>query len=177
LLSRDIKSNDKNSKIMFLNIKNKFRFATVSLLLASFVTVVSSTSAFDADADFSFFVPLTYNCAEVDSPASWLVELDPASDGLEIGRGSQPNITAYTGFEDGYTECADGSMDVNGTVSSVLAIAGVDGEIWNTVSDCDVSCTASSAVTFVRGQFTVPETAEEVKWYYGTLSLQWTPAL
>ena len=153
---------------MFPNIKNKFRFVTVSLLLASFVTVISSASA--EDVDFSFEVT---DCTLADMPASWLPSLDPSSDSV-VDPGFNGTVIALTGFSDGSTDCGDGSMDVTGLVDSSLTIAG--GESWITNTDCGAGgCTAISSLTSVSGYYDVP--LEAVGGIYnGTLTLTWTPA-
>jgi hypothetical protein len=58
---------------MFLKSKNKFRFVTVSFLLASLVTVISSASA---DTTEDVFIPFEVGapvyCSDDDVPASWM---------------------------------------------------------------------------------------------------------
>ena len=60
-------------KNMFLKIKNKFRFVSISLLLASLVTLVSSASA---DETGEFYFELNVECAAAPSFGSWAPVLE-----------------------------------------------------------------------------------------------------
>jgi hypothetical protein len=156
-------------KNMFLKIKNKFRFVSISLLLASLVTV-SSASAEDAippaAMDFSFTVQ---DCTA--NAATWSPQL--LNDGESVYPGSENNqITASTGFANG-TPCGANSMEVDGSVASTLVITG--GEMWTLSSDCVLgSCTASEDLVSVSGYYDVPSDAVGV--YSGRLTLTWTPS-
>jgi hypothetical protein len=158
---------------VFFIIKNKLRFVTVSLLLTSLVTVVSSASAEGGDVElgFSFTIP---DCTVSDELPSWSPTIDPTTDGLEVAPGSEYNtVTAVTGFDNGYTDCLDGSMDVNGEVVSTIDIAG--GEGWWKDTDCPPGyCVASEGLVSVSGHYDVPGDAI-LTTYSGTLNLTWTP--
>ena len=148
-------------------IKNKLRFVSVFLLLASLVTVVSSASAEDeAGMDFSFNVQ---DCTA--NAATWRPQIQ--NDGQAVYPGSENNtITATTGFANG-TPCGANSMEVTGSVASNLAITG--GEMWTLSSDCVFgSCTASVDLESVSGYYDVPLDATGT--YSGRLTLTWTPS-
>ena len=147
-------------------IKNKLRFVSVFLLLASLVTVVSSASAEDAGMDFSFNI---YDCTP--NVATWMPQIQ--DDGQTVYPGSENNtITATTGFANG-TPCGANSMEVTGSVASTLVITG--GEMWTLSSDCVLgSCTASEDLVGVSGYYDVPLDATGT--YSGRLTLTWTPS-
>ena len=147
-------------------IKNKLRFVSVFLLLASLVTVVSSASAEDAGMDFSFSVQ---DCTA--NAATWMPQIQ--NDGQTVYPGSENNtITATTGFANG-TPCGANSMEVTGSVASTLVIDG--GEMWTLDSDCVLgSCTASEDLVSVSGYYDVPTNATGT--YSGRLTLTWTPS-
>ena len=147
-------------------IKNKLRFVSVFLLLASLVTVVSSASAEDAAGmDFSFNVQ---DCTA--NAAIWSPQIQ--NDGQNVYPGSRNNtITATTGFANG-TPCGGNSMEVNGTVDSNLEIDAGGG--INLDSQCLFdSCLASVDLESVSGYYDVPMDA--VGTYSGRLTLTWTP--
>ena len=150
-------------------IKNKFRFVTVSLLLTSLVTIVSSASAESEELGFSFEIPV---CTVPDEPPVWSPTIDPTTDGLTVERGTTRNtVTVLTRFENGYSECAGGSLDVNGTVLMDIVIAG--GESWVTDTDCGLGyCMASDSLVSLSGYFDVPSNATRTT-YSGTLTLTW----
>jgi hypothetical protein len=147
-------------------IKNKLRFVSVFLLLASLVTVVSSASAEDAGMDFSFSVQ---DCTA--NAATWTPQI--TNDGQTVYPGSENNtITATTGFLNG-TPCGANSMEVTGSVASTLVIDG--GEMWTLSSDCVFgSCPASEDLVSVSGYYDVPLNATGT--YSGRLTLTWTPS-
>ena len=147
-------------------IKNKLRFVSVFLLLASLVTVVSSASAEDAGMDFSFSVQ---DCTA--NAATWMPQIQ--NDGQTVYPGSENNtITATTGFANG-TPCGANSMEVTGSVASTLVIDG--GEMWTLDSDCVMgSCTASEDLVSVSGYYDVPTNATGT--FAGRLTLTWTPS-
>jgi hypothetical protein len=147
-------------------IKNKLRFVSVFLLLASLVTVVSSASAEDAGMDFSFSVQ---DCTA--NAATWMPQIQ--NDGQTVYPGSENNtITATTGFANG-TPCGCNSMEVTGSVASTLVIDG--GAMWTLDSDCVMgSCTASEDLVSVSGYYDVPTNATGT--YSGRLTLTWTPS-
>ena len=148
-------------------IKNKLRFVSVFLLLASLVTVVSSASAEPEPAgmDFSFNVQ---DCTA--NAAIWSPQIQ--NDGQNVYPGSTNNtITAITGFVNG-TPCGGNSMEVNGTVDSNLEIDAGGG--INLDSQCLFdSCLASVDLESVSGYYDVPMDA--VGTYSGRLTLTWTP--
>ena len=150
-------------------IKNKLRFVSVFLLLASLVTVVSSASAeddyFSGGMDFSFNVQ---DCTA--NAATWMPQIQ--NDGQNVYPGSTNNtITATTGFANG-TPCGANSMEVNGTVDSNLVIDAGGG--INLDSQCLFdSCLASVDLESVSGYYDVPMDA--VGTYSGRLTLTWTP--
>jgi len=154
---------------MFLNIKNKFRFATVSLLLASFVTVVSSTSALDVDVPFYFNVE--EHCSVASVYPTWAVEIDGETDGQTVQGGDAPEIRVYTNFAEGFESCEMGIIPVQGSVTSVVSITD---EIWTTFSDCASDPCPASGLSEVVGSFIVPDLAE-VGSMSGNFSLSWLP--
>ena len=147
-------------------IKNKLRFVSVFLLLASLVTVVSSASAEDAAGmDFSFNVQ---DCTG--NAATWSPQIQ--NDGQNVYPGSTNNtITATTGFANG-TPCGGNSMEVNGTVDSNLEIDAGGGINLDSACIFD-SCLASEDLVSVSGYYDVPNDA--VGTYSGRLTLTWTP--
>jgi hypothetical protein len=156
-------------KVMFLKIKNKFRFVSISLLLASLVTVVSSASAEEEVLTFSITVE---DCTVSDTPPTWNPTI-ATGDGITVQPGSSENmVTALTGFIDGSTTCGDDSMAVNGSLASDLLITPNDGDWWEN-SECLGGCVASEAEESVWGSYRVP--AEVTGPYSGTLTLTWTP--
>jgi hypothetical protein len=81
-------------KNMFLKIKNKFRFVSISLLLASLVTLVSSASA---DGTGEYYFDLNVECAaESPSSGSWAPLLEKYSVDLIDG----PPVEATLGYTD-----------------------------------------------------------------------------
>lgn len=163
---------DTKRKIVFPNIKNKFRFVTVSLLLGSLVTVISSASAEEVSGPIAFSFDVT-DCTVMDSDPYWGPSFDAATDSQLVDPGDlNITVTALTGLNDGYTDCLDGSMDVTGTVTSTLEITGAGD--WNESTDCPgpTGCGAIEGFT-VNGYFDVP--AESSGTYNGAISLTWTP--
>ncbi len=164
---------------MFLNIKNKFRFTTVSLLLGSLVTLISSASAEESDS-LNFSIDVT-SCTDGGFPAYWGPSIDPAEASKEVAAGSTGAVIVLTGFNDGYTDCEDGVGDVAGTVTSTLEITG--GELWEKTLECSFSlggCDAnndlvpSGVLESVTGFYGVPGDAASGT-YAGTMTLTWTP--
>jgi hypothetical protein len=167
-----IQIHDTKRKIVFLNMKNKFRFVTVSLLLGSLVTLISSASADEVSGPIAFSFDVT-DCTVVDSPAYWGPSFDAVTDRQLLEPGQlNINVTALTGLNDGYTDCADGSMDVTGYVTSTLEI--LDAGEWNESTDCPgpTSCPALEGLT-VNGYFDVPSGSAGT--YTGAISLTWAP--
>jgi hypothetical protein len=167
---------DTGRKVVFPNIKNKFRFVTVSLLLGSLVTLISSASAEESDP-LPFSIDVT-SCTDGGFPAYWAPSIDPAEASKEVAAGTTGSITALTGFNDGFTYCDDGSRNVSGTVNSTLTITG--GEMWMPSIDCFGGCDAnndlvpSGVLESVTGTYDVP-VDEDSGNYPGTITLTWTP--
>ena len=165
-----IQIDDTGRKVVFPNIKNKFRFVTVSLLLASLVTVVSSASAASPD-DFDFDINVT-GCTETDF-ADW----SPSVADVLVNAGATGTATLTTGFDDGVSVCG-GTLPVDGTVSASLSISQASTPVtgWNIfVRDCSSFCPASEAITEISGTFDVPLDAAGS--YSGTFSVNWMPEI
>ena len=160
---------DTKRKIVFPNIKNKFRFVTVSLLLASLVTVISSASA--EDVGFSFTVN---DCSASDIDPTWSPTIDALTD-LTVDVGEIGDVVVRYGFMDGSTVCVTAGYDdhlVDGNVSTSLSITN---EGWTTSTDCgDVACLVTSTDLDVSGTYTVPSGATSGI-YSGVFRLTWTP--
>jgi hypothetical protein len=173
----DLQIDDTGRKVVFPNIKNKFRFVTVSLLLGSLVTLISSASA-EESGPLDFSIDVT-SCSDGGFPAYWAPSIDPAEASKEVAAGTTGSITALTGFNDGFTYCDDGSRNVSGLVDSTLTITG--GETWMTSIDCAFGgCDAnndlapSGVLESVTGTYDVPGEAASGT-YAGTITLTWTP--
>ena len=170
---KGIKIHDTKRKIVFPNIKNKFRFVTVSFLLGSLVTVISNASAApDGDVDFSFNVT---DCSESDTEATMTPTL--ASNTLSLEVGESGTVLVRYGFMDGTTTCTltdplytDHLIDDNVTTS--LVITGGD---FSESTDCDGGCGITSTDLDVTGYYTVPSVGVGSGTYYGVFSLTWTP--
>jgi hypothetical protein len=167
-----IQIDDTGRKVVFPNIKNKFRFVTVSFLLGSLVTVISSASAApDGDVDFSFDVT---DCSESDTEATMTPTLDSNTLSLEVGESG--TVLVRYGFMDGTTTCTGtdpGYTDhlVDGDVITSLVITGGD---FSESTDCDGGCGITSADSTVSGTYTVPSVGVGSGTYYGVFSLTWT---
>ena len=121
------------SKVVFLKLKNKFRFVSISLLLASLVTVVSSASA-DETGEFAF--DLTVECAGSTPSGSWAPVLEKWS----VGMGD--NIVT---FPSGYSPAFPISARPGQTVEIQILLN------WSNGTDC--SGTTVPATGEVRGIF------------------------
>jgi hypothetical protein len=158
---------------MFLKSKNKFRFVTVSFLLASLVTVISSASA---DTTEDILVPFTVEsaslCSDDDVPASWMPE--NISGAIVVNPGDSVTVSVNPNFEHGFTDCPGSSLNTTGYVISTLTVP--DG--WTSSTECyvggPVECTADPLETDVEGYFTVPSDAA-LQDYFATFSLTWIP--
>ncbi len=152
---------------MFFNIKDKFRFVTVSLLLGSLVTVISSASADTQIIDFDIDVT---ECTETGF-ASW----SPSVADVLVNAGDvAATATVTTGFTDGISVCG-GTLPVDGTVSASLSIsrASIPVTDWNiAVTECSASCAASAALTEIDAGFDVPLDADDGL-YSGTFTVNW----
>ena len=183
----DFQIDDTGRKVVFPNIKNKFRFVTVSLLLASLVTVVSSASA-EEEVVLDFDVHVT-SCTDGGSPASWNPILDVGSDVIEVPAGTSGSVTALTGLVDGYLDCVDGRGDVTGSIMGELDIPNPDPSgpaILDPFSSgpqmtCGPGCAARDMVTgdlleSVTMTFDVNPLADsDVYVDAGEMTLTWTP--
>jgi hypothetical protein len=120
-------------KNMFLKIKNKFRFVSISLLLASLVTLVSSASAEETE-EFDF--QLTVECAGETPFGTWEPVLETYSvDSIETiiafpsGYGDPFSINARPGqrvdikislnWEDG-TDCSGTTVPATGEFTGIF---------------------------------------------------------
>jgi hypothetical protein len=119
-----IQIHDTKRKIVFPNIKNKFRFVTVSLILASLVTVVSSASA-EEEVVLYFDVQVT-SCTDGGDPASWAPILNVDSDVIVVPAGTSGSVTALTGLVNGYLDCDDDRGNVTGSIMGELDIPNPD---------------------------------------------------
>ena len=159
---------------MFLKSKNKFRFVTVSFLLASLVTVISSASADTTEDVFiPFEVEAPVDCSDDDVPASWMPE--NISGAIVVNPGDSVTVSVNPNFENGITDCPGSSVPLTGYVISTLTVP--DG--WTSSTECylngDVVCTAALGEEDVEGYFTVPLNAELRNNYMATFSLTWIP--
>jgi hypothetical protein len=161
-------------KVMFLKSKNKFRFVTVSFLLASLVTVISSASADTTEDVFiPFEVEAPVDCSDDDVPASWMPE--NISGAIVVNPGDSVTVSVNPNFENGITDCPGSSLLLTGYVISTLTVP--DG--WTPSTECYVGgpvvCTAALEEEDVEGYFTVPLGAELRNDYVATFSLTWIP--
>ena len=185
----DFQIDDTGRKVVFPNIKNKFRFVTVSLLLASLVTVVSGASA-EPDPDFisprtgsdlAFTVDVT-SCSEGGFFAYWTPSI--TSDlRVEVEAGGSSTVTALTGLTDGVTSCVDELRNVSGYVDGTLSITntGVGPEILDPISTPYMTCGPGCAARDIDGpldavtmNFDVNPLAVSGN-YPGVITLTWTP--
>jgi hypothetical protein len=171
-------------KNMFLKIKNKSRFVTVSFLLASLVTVISSASAVqepepdpggDRTLTFDFTVE---NCSDADEPATWNPRMDSAPTTVQSGS-EEEVFSVLTRLQNGVSGCDDGSMNVNGAINASFTIepnAGEKvGDWWETI-DCFPYCAASDngeIKEIISGSYRVPLISPGS--HTGTINLTWTP--
>jgi len=167
-----IQIHDTKRKIVFPNIKNKFRFVTVSLLLASLVTVISSASALTEPEPFSFTVT---NCTEGDDLASWSPSIDPALTDETVEAGDTGNVYVVTGFENGMSGCDYTPILVDGRVTSTLVITGVEALDWNILSACSAGCDADDTVFGISGTYVVPTSTPGETIFSGVFTLIWAP--
>jgi hypothetical protein len=162
-------------KVMFLKSKNKFRFVTVSFLLASLVTVISSASADTIEDVVDVFIPFEVeapvDCSDDDVPATWMPE--NISGAIVVNPGDSVTVSVNPNFEHGITDCPGSSLDLTGYVVSTLRVP--DG--WTSSTECYpgaiVECTADPLETDVEGYFTVPSDADLRNDYVATFSLTW----
>jgi|688.fasta_scaffold751897_1 hypothetical protein len=158
---------------MFLKSKNKFRFVTVSFLLASLVTVISSASADTTEDVFiPFEVEAPVDCSDDDVPASWMPE--NISGAIVVNPGDSVTVSVNPNFENGITDCPGSSVPLTGYVISTLTVP--DG--WTPSTECyaggPVVCAADLGEEDVEGYFTVPSEAA-LGDYMATFALTWIP--
>ena len=164
-------------RVVLLKIKNKSRFVTVSFLLASLVTVITSASAVPEPEPggtrtltFDFTVE---DCSDADEPATWNPRMDSAPTTVQSGSGEEV-FSVLTRLLNGVSGCDDGSMNVNGALSSSFTIEPNEGDWWET-TDCVPYCAASDNGEIrerISGTYRVPLTSGS---HTGTIILTWTP--
>jgi hypothetical protein len=156
-------------KVMFLKIKNKFRFVSIFLLLASLVTIVSSASADEwGEVQFDFTVA-SYDCSATDELATWS-PINATGD-LVVNPGDEVTVTANPQFIDGWTDCSDYSLDATGYVTSDIELP----IGWTGTVECDNEeprCYADPAEETIDAYFTVPGDAS-FNDYLAILYLTW----
>ena len=120
-------------KNMFLKIKNKFRFVSISLLLASLVTLVSSASA-EETGEFDF--ELNVACAAGPSSGSWAPVLEkysvdstetivdfpsgyPDAFSISARPGQTVEIQISLNWEDG-TDCSGTTVPASGEFTGIF---------------------------------------------------------
>jgi hypothetical protein len=167
---------------VFPNIKNKFRFVTVSLMLGSLVTVISSASATAEEEDLVFDISVT-SCGN--SPADWA----PAFESYTIGMTETPwpvtpsPISAQQGdtvtikvdfnFSNGSNDCgATNTVMPNGSVSSLIVFPSSSSDDLGTM-DPGASASAPFSPTII--DYFWIETDATIATVTGTHELTWTP--
>ena len=172
---------------MFLKIKNKFRFVSISLLLASLVTVVSSASA-EETGEFDFI--LSVECAELSS-ASWAPLLEKWSVGMEDNIVSFPSgydnpfiieaqpgqtveILIFLNWEDG-TDCSGTTVPVTGDISGIFVglPTGYRNDFYGGTNSIVQKEGIAGDSDIIDG-FEIPDNASEED-ISGTYQLTWTP--
>jgi hypothetical protein len=156
--------------VMFLKIKNKFRFVSIFLLLASLVTVVSSASADESETvAFPFTVEADSNCSDDDIPATWAPR--NATGPLVVNPGSEVTVVADPEFEHGWTDCDGISLNTTGYVTSTIDVP----VGWTSSVECyQVNhCIADPMEESIAANFTVPQNAELRNDYEASLNLIW----
>jgi hypothetical protein len=161
---------------MFLKSKNKFRFVTVSFLLASLVTVISSASADTEDLVFEFTVE---SCGV---PADWTPSINsylvndvlsgvdgPIYFTAKPGATVEMEIGLY--WTDGFVDC-DSPQSPTGNVTGVFK--GLPAGFFNDESFTIVSETVFAGASTINDYFDIPSEAlaETVT---GSYELTWTP--
>jgi hypothetical protein len=172
-------------KNMFLKIKNKFRFVSISLLLASLVTLVSSASA-EGTGEFDF--ELNVACAAAPSSGSWAPVLEKYSvDSIEeIVRfpsgyspafsisarpGQTVEIQIFLNWEDG-TDCSGTTVPATGEFRGIFV--GLPTGYKNDISGYIVEEVGNAPDTEINDFFDIPDDAlNEV--ISGSYELTWTP--
>ena len=171
-------------KVMFLKIKNKFRFVSISLLLASLVTVVSSASA-DETGEFDF--DLTVECAGTTPSGSWapvlnkwsvsgedhIVEFPSRYDDpfdISAAPGQTVEIQIFLNWTDG-TDCSGTTVPVTGEITGIFA--GLPAGYANDSSGFIVEEVGFAPDTEINDFFDIPVDASNDV-ISGTYQLTWT---
>jgi hypothetical protein len=179
-----IQIDDTGRKVVFPNIKNKFRFVTVSLMLGSLVTVISSAAATPPDPDLEFTLSVT-SCG--DSAADWSPDFESyylhgesptlwtGTTPISAPQGSSVNFTVDLGWIDGSTDC--GMMILNPTGSVTGIFDGLPPSFITQVLGASISAPFMSTIT---DYFTIPDDAlitdNDLNLpVEGTYELTWTP--
>jgi hypothetical protein len=177
-----IQIDDTGRKVVFPNIKNKFRFVTVSFLLAIMATAISSASAAPDPDDLSFDLSISA-CAN--SAADWAPafrEYQINESAVQEWYGLTPilaqqgdRVTIFTNLNWtlGSDDCG-ATLAVNQTGTFSAEFVGLDGTYFPT------STTMSPASdTEVSNYFDIPDNAAitngEINLVEATYRLTWTP--
>ena len=176
-------------KVMFLKIKNKFRFVSIFLLLASLVTVVSSASA-DENGEFDF--NLTVECVGTTPSGSWRPVLDkwnvvgmddnivmfpsgyePAFS-ISAAPGQTVEILISLHWEDG-TDCSGTTVPVTGEITGIFAglPTGYRNDIYGDTNSI-VQKEGIAGDNEISDGFDIPDDAAEGV-ISGSYQLTWTP--
>jgi hypothetical protein len=179
-----IQIHDTKRKIVFPNIKNKFRFVTVSLLLASLVTVISSASATPAPDDLSKDLGFSLDVAACENRGA---EWEPAfteykintSEGVPwIGdvpistrQGDTVEITVALNWDPGTNDCGESfGVAQTGTYDAAFVFP-----LTYTVSSSTSTVGGLTVETFDSNSFDLPaDTPEGIGLV--RYQLTWTPA-
>ena len=156
-------------KVMFLKIRNKFRFVSIFLLLASLVTIVSSASADEYGEVEIPFTVASFDCSANDEPATWM-PINATGD-LVVNAGDTVTVVADPQFLDGWTDCSDYSLDATGYVTSDIELP----IGWTGTVECDNEeprCQADPGEHEIEAFFTVPGDAT-LDDYVAYLFLTW----
>jgi hypothetical protein len=174
-----IQIDDTGRKVVFPNIKNKFRFVTVSLLLASLVTVISSASAAPDPDDlvFSLDVAACENRGAEWGPAFTEYQINsspevpwPGDAPISARQGDTVEITVALNWDPGTDDCGD-TFGVSQTGTYAAAFVFPVG--YDVVSSTS-TVVGLTAETYDSNSFDLPaETPEGIGLV--TYQLTWTP--
>ncbi len=175
-----IQIHDTKRKIVFPNIKNKFRFVTVSLLLASLVTVISSASATPDpdDLGFSLNVAACENRGAEWEPAFTEYRINTSPGEPWIGdvpistrQGDTVEITVALNWDPGTDDCGESfGVGPTGTYDAAFVFP-FDYLVLSSTSTVG----GSTGETFDSNSFDLP-TDTPVGIGLVTYQLTWTPA-
>jgi hypothetical protein len=174
-----IQIDETGRKVVFPNIKNKFRFVTVSLLLASFITVISSASAAPDpdDLGFSLDVAACENRGAEWEPAFTEYKINTSPEVPWIGdapistrQGDTVEITVALNWDPGTDDCGESfGVSQTGTYDAAFVFP-----FGYTVLSSTSTVGGSTAETFDSNSFDLPaETPEGIGLV--TYQLTWTP--